>query len=64
MRKINYYLLVLLVVISSITLMGCKKNKDDHGTSYVTVEINPGIELVVEDEVVVAANGINDDGKG
>ena len=59
MKKI--FLLVML--FSVVGLFGCDL-KTEASNSYVSVEINPGVEFVVDENGnVVAANGINDDGK-
>lgn len=59
-RKFN--LLLLLTVMFAFLLVGCDKGNEE--LSYVTIETNPSVELVVNGKgVVVAVNGLNEDGK-
>lgn len=61
-RKIICSTLSLLTITSTLLMSGC--GKADSDLSYVTIETNPSVELVVNDEnVVVAINGLNEDGK-
>lgn len=62
MRKKSFIILIVfLVAFSLIAFQGCKKQKEN---SYVTMEINPSIELVVNAKgEITQANGVNDDGK-
>lgn len=61
MKKI---LTLILVACFTLLLVACDKEKQEKSNSYVNLEINPGVEFVVDgDGVVVAANGTNDDGK-
>lgn len=62
MRKKSFIILVVfLVAFSFIAFQGCSKQTED---SYVTMEINPSIELVVNAKgEITQANGVNDDGK-
>ena len=57
--------LLLITVFSIFVTSGCTPNEEsEQSNSYVSVEINPGVEFVVdEDGKVLAANGTNDDGK-
>lgn len=58
-------LFVLLVaLVFGLTLTSCLGGKEEGSTSYVSVEINPGVEIVVDGKgEVLSANGTNDDGK-
>lgn len=62
MRKKSFIILIVfLVAFSLIAFQGCNKQKEN---SYVTMEINPSIELVVNAKgEITQANGVNDDGK-
>ncbi len=63
MRKVKGILLGLTGLCFAIGLAACS-NTEESSASYVTLEINPGVEFVVEvDGKVSAANGLNDDGK-
>lgn len=53
----------LMVLLMAFVLVGCG-NKTEAQLSYVTIETNPSVELVVNEKgVVVAVNGTNEDGK-
>jgi hypothetical protein len=52
----------LFALIGAMLVNGCTPN-EEKGQAYVTIETNPSVELVVEDGNVVAANGLNEDGK-
>lgn len=55
---------LLLIVFSCLFVIACNNKKEAKSNSYVSVEINPSVEFVVDkDGKVVAANGTNDDGK-
>ena len=58
-------LFVLLVaLVFGLTLTSCLGGKEEGSTSYVSVEINPGVEIIVDGNgEVLSANGTNDDGK-
>lgn len=62
MKKIFKSTLVLVICLMvSFLLVGCKKEKQE--ISRVTVDINPSIELIVdEDNKVVSVTALNDDG--
>ena len=64
MRKLIFRLSVALIfVLSVFVLAGCTKETEEE-LSYVTISTNPSVELVVDKKgVVLAANGVNDDGK-
>lgn len=64
-RKITISVLcvVLLAAVMCICFAGCEDNKEE-ALAYVTLEVNPSIELIVdEDQIVLSINGLNDDGK-
>lgn len=62
MKKLFKSTLVLVICLMvSFLLVGCKKEKQE--ISRVTVDINPSIELIVdEDNKVVSVTALNDDG--
>ena len=61
MKKI---LSLLFMTFVGLTLSSCLGGQKTSSTSYVSVEINPSVELVVDENgKVVTANGTNDDGK-
>lgn len=64
MKKLLFKLQMALVIcLSLFVLVGCG-SKETNELTYVTIETNPSIELVVNDKgVVVAVNGTNEDGK-
>lgn len=60
MNKKIYLFIICFMCLCG--LLGCGKNETS--SSYVTVEINPGVEFVVdENNKVISVNGLNDDGK-
>jgi hypothetical protein len=61
MRKI---LTLIIVACFTLLLVACNSENKDEANSYVNLEINPGVEFVVDGNgKVVAANGTNEDGK-
>ena len=53
----------LFALVGAMLVNGCTAN-EEKGKAYVTIETNPSVELVVdEDGFVVAVNGLNEDGK-
>jgi hypothetical protein len=63
MKFLTYSLVPVMTLILCIFLI-LPKNKNIVSYSYVTIETNPGIELVVdENNVVISINGLNDDVK-
>ncbi|MEG1923862.1 MAG: hypothetical protein RR054_03495 [Clostridia bacterium] len=53
---------VMCVCVLVIGLVGC--SNPDKDVAYVTMEVNPSIELVVDGNgMVLSINGLNDDGK-
>ena len=64
MNKKKFSLCVsLFALVGAMLVNGCTTN-EEKGKAYVTIETNPSVELVVdEDGFVVAVNGLNEDGK-
>lgn len=64
MKKIIKSFLVLVVTLTCvITLASCGEKEEKGEMSRVTVDINPSIELIVDEEQkVVAVSALNDDG--
>lgn len=65
MKKIIGTLLSALIVASlTLTSFGCSTDKkSENTTASVNLDINPSIELVVDEKgIVVAVRGVNDDG--
>ena len=61
MRKI---LTLIIVACFTLLLVACNSENKEKSNSYVNLEINPGVEFVVDaNGKVVAANGTNEDGK-
>lgn len=62
MRKKSLIILVIFIAVFTATaLIGCNKETE---SSYVTLEINPSIELTVNAKgEITQANGVNNDGK-
>jgi len=61
MNKLVKIIFGLLIICLAFVSFGCKEESKELG--YIVIETNPSIELVVNDEVVVAVNGLNDEGK-
>lgn len=61
MKKVLTAILVCVIVsLTAITLVGCKKDTDLY---YVSLKINPEIEMIVDGSGIVEyANPVNDDG--
>lgn len=63
MKKVLRLQGALMVLLLGFILVGCG-NKTESQLSYVTIETNPSVELVVNEKgVVIAVNGTNEDGK-
>lgn len=61
MKKI--FGLILLMLFSVFIISACD-TKEEVANNYVSVEINPAVELIIDkDGKILAANGTNDDGK-
>ena len=56
---------ILMICLLSTGLVSCLgDNKDSAGVTYITMRINPEIELVADDDMqIVATNAINEDGE-
>ncbi|MBQ8907151.1 MAG: hypothetical protein IJY71_01005 [Clostridia bacterium] len=69
MKKMTKLLGILLALallctsLASCNLPAGNGEGEEGALSYVTLKINPEIELVVEDEVVVAVSAVNEDGE-
>ena len=56
--------IILTSLLGTSLVGGCTPDKEKEGLAYVTIETNPSVELVVGDNnIVVAVNGLNEDGK-
>ncbi len=64
MRKLFKSFLVLAITFTcALTFVSCGKDEEKGEMSRVTVDINPSIELIVDEEQkVVAVSALNDDG--
>jgi len=70
MKKVLSLLLSLTLILSVLMLGSCKKDQDDttpeeeKKTAYVSLDINPSLELVTDENgTVVAVRGANEDGQ-
>ena len=63
-RKILCLTMVALMILSAFALTSCKKATPDEGTvTRMTVDINPSVEFMVNDEnKIVSVTALNDDG--
>jgi len=63
MKKIKLLLPLLVLVLTLVALVGCNESQTkDLTNSYVVLDINPSVELVLDkDEVVEYANALNED---
>ena len=63
-RKILCLAMVALMILSAFALTSCKKATPDEGTvTRMTVDINPSVEFMVNDEnKIVSVTALNDDG--
>ncbi len=62
-RKFNLGLSTF-ALLGAMLVNGCTPPVPEDGQGYVTIETNPSVELVIgEGNVVVAVNGLNEDGK-
>lgn len=63
MKSLKKVLILCLLLVSGVMLTSCN-NKTESNYAYVVIETNPSVELVCNDKgIVVAINGLNDDGK-
>ena len=62
-RLIKLSLVLVMTFMVTFFLFGCKKTPQEESLSRVTVDINPSIELLVDEEnKVVSVTALNDDG--
>ena len=63
-RKFLCFAMVALMLLSTFLLTSCKKAAPEEGTvTRVTVDINPSVEFMVDDEnKIVSVTALNDDG--
>lgn len=62
-RFFKLSLVLVITVMMTFFLFGCKKTPKEESLSRVTVDINPSIELLVDEEnKVVSVTALNDDG--
>ncbi len=64
MKKVFKSILCLvMIVMCTFVLVGCTNEKEKGELSRVTVDVNPSIELMVdEDKKVISCSALNDDG--
>ena len=64
MKKLFKISLVFVIcIMMTFFLVGCRKEKQEETLSRVTVDINPSIELIIDEEnKVVSVTALNDDG--
>lgn len=64
MKNIKKFLVVISFFCMFLGLSSCEKPEEDKTRSYVSVEINPAVEIVLNgNDEVVTVNGLNDDGE-
>lgn len=66
MKKLTYVLSFVFVLATVLVVVGCTESGVSASTddTYVTIDINPSIELIVsQKEVVLYANPLNEDGE-
>ncbi|MBU1094583.1 MAG: hypothetical protein KKH01_08980 [Firmicutes bacterium] len=64
MKKLNYVLSFIFIMATVLVIVGCSTSVSAADDTYVTIEINPSIELVVSPrEKVLYANPLNEDGE-
>ena len=63
-RKLLCLAMTALMIFSALTLTSCKKAAPEEGTvTRMTVDINPSVEFMVDDEnKIVSVTALNDDG--
>ncbi len=59
--KVMVLLLVLCLTIPFASCMDLTQEENVEGYSYVTIDVNPSVELIVDGNTVVKAYGANDD---
>ena len=64
MKLINKMLIIVLFSYCALSFVSCKEEEVDNTKSYITLSINPEIEMVLNsDYEVTTINGLNDDGE-
>lgn len=65
MKKVISFVLCAVLLIGAISLIGCTDGTQTaNAASYVTIDINPSVELVVDgNNIVVGVNALNVDGE-
>ena len=64
MKHLKKIIVFCLLIVCATTLFGCSNKEEVKNFSYVTIETNPAVEFVCDEKgIVVAVNGLNDDGK-
>lgn len=64
MKKLNYVLSFVFILATVFVIVGCTGTVSAADDTYVTIEINPSIELIVSPrEKVLYANPLNEDGE-
>ncbi len=66
MKKLTYVLSFVFVLATVLVVVGCTESSVSASTNdtYVTLDINPSIELIVSPkEIVIYANPLNEDGE-
>ena len=69
-KTIKLFCIVFILFLTSILLVGCNSKKENENNnsnqelSYVSLRINPEIELLVDENgIVVSVNAVNSDGE-
>ena len=62
-KKLLIITLILTVCVALVAAAGCTKKNERTSDSYVRLDINPAVELIVDaDDKVVSVYGANSDG--
>ncbi|BCR36423.1 anti-sigma-I factor RsgI family protein [Mariniplasma anaerobium] len=62
MKKIKFVLSFIVLFAVVATIMGCEATLEAAETTYVTIDINPSVELIVSsNDKVIEANALNED---
>lgn len=62
MKKIKFVLSFIVLFAVVATVMGCESTLEAAETAYVTIDINPSVELIVSaSDKVIEANALNED---
>ena len=64
MKKfLKSFLAVVMVLVCTLVLVGCNDKQEEGELSRVTIDVNPSIELMVdENQKVISCSALNDDG--